>query len=128
MRRRRPDNPANAAEIALGIGATLAVGYGAYKLFDSLFGSSNEPHQEISTNKNKIHVVNTVEECRRFMREVKSYIPNISIIFLFPFREITLSQKYCLYFDSGIPRSITCLGLIVNGYPIMDVIRLPCFS
>lgn len=86
---RREEITASLATIAIG----AAVGYGAYKLFDSFFGSE-EPHQN-HPNPNgkkpetipfsmttrhrfprdsKIYVVNTTEECRYAMKELKSYV------------------------------------------------------
>lgn len=87
----RPSVVTTAATVGLGV----AVGYGAYKLFESMFGS-NEPHQnqsngsndddsqmlfqrpQIIINRNRfgknqeIHVVNTVNECRYAMRQLKT--------------------------------------------------------
>lgn len=81
MDRRNQDRP-NAAQIAATVGIGAAVGYGVYKLFDSMFGSANEPHQENRSSEN-IEVVNTVEQCRRSMREVKSYVEYFSRISIF---------------------------------------------
>lgn len=77
-----------AATIAIG----AAVGYGAYKLFESFFGS-NEPHANQPKGEGvpksipfeiiaphrfpkdlKIYVVETVEECQYAMRELQSYV------------------------------------------------------
>lgn len=82
------------ASTAAKVGLGVAVGYGAFKLFESMFGS-NEPHQNQSNRSNdndsqmlfqrpqiinrnqfgknqEIHVVNTVNECRYSMRQLKA--------------------------------------------------------
>lgn len=87
--RREENVAATFATVAIG----AAVGYGAYKLFGSLF-KSNEPHRN-QPNPNgekpetipfsmtsphrfprdsKIYVVNTTDECRYAMKELKSCV------------------------------------------------------
>lgn len=93
QRNQRDDIRSTVATVALG----AAVGYGCYKLFEKLF-NSNEPHSTNSSNPSnlrvvqpraipfrsslprsfpkdsKIYVIDSIEECRYAMRELKSYV------------------------------------------------------
>lgn len=96
------DIAATAATVAIGAAAV----YGACKLFGSLFGSDEPPQQQRQPNNDRsayslesqmhsssrpqmykcqpnqdIYVVNTVEQCRYSIRELKSYVECISIDF-----------------------------------------------
>ncbi|XP_055312171.1 exonuclease 3'-5' domain-containing protein 2-like [Sitodiplosis mosellana] len=88
----RPSVAAAATTVAIG----AAVGYGAYKLFESFFGSNepqqNQPNrnddqilyqrpQQISRNQfGEIYVVNTVEECRYSMRQLKTHCDEYNVL------------------------------------------------
>lgn len=93
-RNQKDDVTATVATVALG----AAVGYGCYKLFETLF-SSNEPHSSSSSNPgkvprpiqfrsslprssprdSKIYVIDSIEEFRYAMRELKSYVNQILV-------------------------------------------------
>lgn len=69
----RPNNMARtAATVAIG----AAVGYGVYKLFESMFGSSESEtnHRMLSDNNMEIYVVDTIDKLRNSLKKLKLYV------------------------------------------------------
>lgn len=109
------NNNRNVAATVAGVAVGAAAVYGAFKLFESMFGSEEPQQNRLHDNPMKrpeqfyqnhfrrnqeVHVVNTVEECRYSMEQIKSLVENI-LIFLKIFHS---NQNLIIYLFQALQR------------------------